>query len=218
MIEATNIIKSFGRRTVLTGINLTCGSEEILTLFGNNGSGKSTMLNILSGILLPDTGFVHFDGNNIFKGYNRHKSQSGYMLEKPFYIDKLSAKEYLLFMGSLFSIPQDYLTDRIGYLLDHFQVPADNQFIEHYSQGTKKKVSFISSILNEPKYLILDEPFSGMDMTSVQKCFDILVKMKQGESHIILSSNQFELVSGITDTFIAIQNGKTIPFEDFKGT
>lgn len=217
MIELNNLSKSYKGKLALDNICLTINDGRIKALMGANGAGKTTLINILSGFLKPDHGTVLINGKigspHSFKNF-------GFVFESPIYIEKLSAKEYLLFVGNLYGLPQPSLTKRIHELLQLLSLPHDNnKYIEDYSKGMKAKVSIAAAVLHQPSALILDEPFDGIDFLSTQIIVRMLKDISSRGGIIFIASHQFELVKDFADEIAVLKRGKLeldLPVEKFK--
>ena len=167
MIEIKGIEKSFKTNEVLKGVDINIEGGMIQTLLGANGAGKTTLINIVSGLMRSNAGEVKIDGEVITVESYKHRSKVGYVFEEPVYVEKFSAREQLEFLGKMQKMDKDVLKQRIDELLEFFELPTDNKkYIESYSKGMKSKVSLAMALLHNPKYLILDEPFDGIDFVS----------------------------------------------------
>src|SRR3990172_4822433 len=120
MIEAIGINKSFGRKKVLQGVKLHCHPGQVHALLGANGAGKSTLVHILAALMRPDSGVVSVFGEPLGSGDIEFRRKTGYVFEKPFYIDKFSAREYLEFVHAMYGLPPADKRSRVGELLDLF--------------------------------------------------------------------------------------------------
>lgn len=187
MIEIKNISKSFSRQPVLKNLSLIFNSGEISLISGNNGSGKSTLINIISCIIKPDSGGIYFSNKKIgFYDY-KYRNQVGYLLDKPFYIEKLNAVEFLSFLLKSYRIFDKNSKSEILSFLKLFQLPYDI-LIENYSKGMKKKLSIISALIHNPKFLIMDEPSASLDTNSIEIFQSLLLCKKRNNCTIIISS------------------------------
>lgn len=121
-------------------------------------------------MLEPYKGTFFIDGEQITIERYKYRIKVGYVFEKPIYIDKLSAREYLTFVAQMYKMSKAEYRDRIMELLAFFELPSDHKkYIENYSKGMKSKVSLAAALIHHPNYLILDEPFDGVDFVSIQK-------------------------------------------------
>jgi len=211
MIEIKKIRKSYKKQEVLKEVNLTCQSGKIQALLGTNGAGKSTLISIISGLNKKDSGDFVIDGEKISIDNYKYRIKVGYVFEKPIYIDKLSAKEYLTFVAKMYKLPKEEYISRINELLEFFELPLDNKkYIEDYSKGMKNKVSLAAALIHHPKYLILDEPFDGVDFVSIQKITRLLKDLAKNGVTILITSHQYDVVAGLCDNFALLKTGEIV--------
>jgi ABC-2 type transport system ATP-binding protein len=181
----------------------------IQALLGANGAGKSTFVHILSAIIKWDSGEIWIDNELITIDSYAYRSKVGYVFEKPIYIEKFSAKEYLTFVGEMYNLPKATYKQRVEELLAFFDLPTDNKkYIEHYSKGMKNKVSLAAALIHKPQYLILDEPFDGVDFMSIQKISKLLQDMAKNGATILITSHQYDVIAELADRFAFLQDGQ----------
>src|SRR5690554_3719556 len=123
MIAIKNIAKSYEKQEVLKDVDLTCETGKIQALLGANGAGKSTLINIVSGLIKSDVGEFFIDSEKISIDSYKYRIKVGYVFEKPIYIEKLSAKEYLTFVAQMYKLPKEESSNRIDELLTFFELP-----------------------------------------------------------------------------------------------
>ncbi len=211
MIEIKNITKSYKKQIVLKGVDLTCDSGKIQALLGANGAGKSTLINIVSGLIKNDDGEFFIDSEKITIDSYAYRIKVGYVFEKPIYIEKLSAKEYLTFVAQMYKLPKEEYSSRIDELLAFLELPTDNKkYIEDYSKGMKNKVSLAAALIHQPSYLILDEPFDGVDFVSIQKITRLFKDLAKKGVTILITSHQYDVVASLCDNFALLKAGKII--------
>lgn len=209
MILVKNIFKSYKNDKVLKGVDLEVPNGKILSLLGANGAGKSTLINILSCIISPTSGQIFIDNEEINIDSYKYRAKVGYVFEQPMYIERFSAKEQLEFSAGMYEIPKKIYKNRIDELLNFFELPKDNKkYIEDYSKGMKAKVSLAMALINKPLYLILDEPFDGIDFLSVQKICKLFRDLASKGTTIIITSHQYDLIASVADLFSLLKNGK----------
>jgi ABC-2 type transport system ATP-binding protein len=207
MIKINNLYKSYRHHEVLKGLCLEVPRGKIQSILGRNGSGKSTLLRCVSNVIDYEAGDI-FISNISIKADNTYRKHVGYVFDSPLYIDKFSTVEYLTFLGMLYKMPKSKVKQRIDVLLDTFELPHDRKYIESYSGGMKCKVSLAAALLHEPKYLILDEPFNGLDFIACQRFSRILKDIAGQGGTILITSHQFDLISPVSDMFGLLVNGK----------
>ncbi len=211
MIKINNISKKYTKHEVLRGVDLQVAKGTIQALLGANGAGKTTLIHILAGILKREAGTIIIDGELIKMSSYEYRRKVGYVLDKPIYIEKLSAQEYFAFVGEMYELEKAVYQPRIAELLAFFDLPTDNKkLIEDYSKGMKAKVSLAAALIHSPQYLILDEPFDGLDFVSVQKVGHLLRNMAQKGCTILLTSHQYDIIAELSDQFALLKEGKIV--------
>jgi len=209
MIEIIDIKKSFKQQEVLKGVSLTIEKGTIQTLLGANGAGKTTLINIVSGLMKSNGGEIKIDDEIITIESYKHRSKVGYVFEEPVYVEKFTAREQLEFLGKMFKIEKTVLNQRINELLNFFELPNDKKkYIESYSKGMKSKVSLAMALLHNPKYLILDEPFDGIDFVSVQNISKLLRQMASNGVAISITSHQYDVIADMGTKFALLKDGQ----------
>ncbi|MDK2869749.1 MAG: type transport system ATP-binding protein [Pyrococcus sp.] len=211
MIEVEGLKKRFGSTEVLHGITFTVNNGEIYGLLGPNGSGKSTTMKILSGIIPPTEGKVIVEGIDVTKNPIEVKKIVGYVPETPALYESLTPAEFFSFIGSIRRIPKDVLQERVERLVNAFGIQEYmNQLIGTLSFGTKQKVSLISSLLHDPRVLILDEAMNGLDPKSARIFRELLLEFKKEGKVIVFSTHVLALAELICDRVGVMYNGNII--------
>ena len=208
MIKVNNIKKSYNNYSVLKGVDLVCEKGKIQALLGANGAGKTTLIHIISGLLKKDGGECFIDNEEITYNNYSYRANVGYVLEMPMYIESFTAKEYLEFIARLHKLNKDTIKLRIQELLDFFELPTqDKKYIKDFSRGMKGKISFAASLIHNPQFLILDEPFNGMDFLTIQKTVSLLQNMKNKGTTILVTSHQYDIIAEVSDSFALLKDG-----------
>lgn len=209
-IEFINVSKTYKKKiTALNGLNIEVEQGKLTGFIGVNGAGKSTTINIISGLLLPNSGGVKIFGEEIKKGDWAYKKNLGFVLEKPTYLENLKGQEFLEFVSIMFEMPEDISKTRINELLDFFELTTKpNELIKTYSKGMRKKISLAAAILPKPKLLVLDEPLEGLDPISANQTKKLLRTFVQNGGTVFFSSHELGTVEDICDEIIIIHEGK----------
>ncbi len=184
MIVVSDITKSFKKRIVLNKVNITVNDNELVVLDGDNGIGKSTLINLMATVITPDSGSIFIDEVDVFKD-SGYKQITGFRLERPIYLNKLYPNEYFNLLQKIFKLGDEY-SDRVEYLLALFGIKKKATEIENLSHGQKSKLLFIAAIAHKPKYLILDEPFEGFDKRSIEKALEEIKSLRKSQNTTIL--------------------------------
>lgn len=206
MISIKEISKHFGKNQVFSNLSFEIEAGKFYTLLGKNGLGKSTIIKIISGFLKPDRGEVIIDEENTYNNKAFiYKKKLGCLLEEPIYIEKFTIKEYLEFICKLFGMHTEDFLQKINYYLNYFDcLEYQNVFIENCSKGTKQKVSIISTLLHNPKYLIFDEPFNGLDDSSKVKLLSLLKNVCNDGGSVLLATHDYNHTIENTDCFLIL--------------
>ena len=208
MLKVENVVKYYDKVCAVDGLSFTVDDGEIFGLLGENGAGKTTTFRIIMGLLTPDQGKVTLDGKEISYDIT---DKIGFLTEERSLQTKLTVREQLMFYGALKNITEDELEKRIDSLLTEFDIfDYKNKKIKELSKGNQQKIQFISSIINNPKLLILDEPFTGLDPINVAKFKEHIRKMQKNGTIIIFSSHQMEHIEEFCEKLVILVKGKSI--------
>ena len=208
MLKVDNIVKSYDKVKALNGLSFEVNEGEIFGLLGENGAGKTTTFRIIMGLLSPDKGEVTLNGRKIDYSVT---NEIGFLTEERSLQTKMTVNEQLTFYGTLKEIDEDTLKKRIDILLKKFDLyDTKNKKIRELSKGNQQKVQFISAVINEPKLLILDEPFTGLDPINVAKFKEYIREMQKKGCIIIFSSHQMEHVEEFCEKLVILVKGKSI--------
>ena len=220
VIEIRNLNKSYGSNQVLKDINLDIYKGDIIGYIGPNGAGKSTTVKIMLGLVGEYSGDIKILGNDIKDGDISYKSKIGYVPETAEMYENLTAREYLTFIGELYGMEYEEVDIKAEKLMSLFNIKEvyDNRMTS-YSKGMKQKVLIISSLLNDPDILFLDEPLSGMDANSVMVFKEVLAELAKEGKTIFYSSHIMEVVEKLSNRIILINDGSIVAdgsFEELK--
>jgi len=210
-LEIKGLSKSFGDVKAVNNLNFYVKPGEIFGLLGPNGAGKTTTVKMILGLLDKDEGSIEVFGLDPEVDEVEIKKNIGYVAEEPMIYRSLTAKELFNFAGSLRGLQGEEVSKRLANLLESFgALDYYNKSVATLSRGNKQKIQIIAALLHEPKLLILDEPFSGLDVKSV-KVFKELIKMhtEKGGS-VIFSTHVMEIAENLCDRITIIKKGKDI--------
>jgi len=210
MIRISNIHKRYKSNLVLKGVDISINYGCIQSLLGANGAGKSTLIKIIACILEADDGELYIDNEKITIDSYGYRKKIGYVFEQPMYIDKLTPYEYLFFVGRMYNIKKNLLDDRINELLLFLDLHETDNYIEKLSKGMKSKISIAAALIHNPKYLILDEPFEGLDFLSIQKITRLFRTLAEKGCTILITSHQYDVIASLCDKFALLKNGSIL--------
>lgn len=208
-LEIRNLYKSYGKKEVLKGINLTLAKGQIVGLIGKNGIGKSTTIDCVIGSKNINDGEIFIDGKDIQKKALDVKKLFGYTPSEPCLYEAMTGYEYLAFMASIYKIDKTTYKDKMMLLANSFALTEQDlaNKIQGYSHGMKQKLSLIASLLHDPILWILDEPTIGLDVM----VYHYLVKhmqeyAKEGNS-VLITSHNLDFIGKICNRVDIINNG-----------
>ena len=206
MLKVENVVKYYG--DLLAVDNLTVDDGEIFGLLGLNGAGKTTTFRMILGLIDDYKGNITLDGKKI--DYNE-TDKIGFLTEERSLLTKLTVLEQITYYGVLKGIPEGDIPKKLDYWLEVFGITEyKNKKIKELSKGNQQKVQFISAIINEPKLLILDEPFSGLDPINVELFKKVILDFKKKGTSIIFSSHRMEHVELFCDRLVVLVKGKSV--------
>jgi ABC-2 type transport system ATP-binding protein len=211
MLELRGITKKFSIFPVVKDINFMLTPGEILGYLGPNGAGKTTTIKMLAGLLEQTEGEILLDGRNIKKDMTAYKARVGYVPEQSEIYPHLSAQEYLLMVGRLRRLPESLLREKIDILMSLFDLDKDMMSpTSSYSKGMRQKVLISAALLHDPDILLLDEPLSGLDVTTGMVVKDIVQQLALSRKMILYSSHVLEVTEKICSRVIIIHRGRIV--------
>ena len=211
MLEARHLVKRFFGAAVVNDVSFEVRGGEVVGYLGPNGSGKSTTAKMLTGLVETSAGAVFFAGQDIARDPVAFRQRLGYVPEEPNLYTFQSAIEYLELVGRLRELDPAQLANKAGALLELFGLShAANQDIGSFSKGMKQKVMLIAALLHDPDVLILDEPDSGLDVTTTLVLRQLLPALARRGKAVLYSSHVLELVEKACGRVIVIDRGKVV--------
>lgn len=211
MLEARHLVKRHFGVTVVSDVSFCVAPGEIVGYLGPNGSGKTTTARMLTGLLEPSSGTVRFDGQDIGVDGTGFRRRLGYVPEEPHLYPFLSGREYLEFVGLLREVPSNLLEFKLRTLMALFGLGgAAEQPIASYSKGMKQKVLLIAALLHDPDVLVLDEPDSGLDVTTVLVLRHLIALLASRGKAVLYSSHVLEMVERICTRVLVIHRGRIV--------
>ena len=206
MITLNNISKFYKDTLVINNFSNIFNTNTTTALLGKNGAGKSTLIKLITCQLYPDQGQIFFNELNTFEKNIDIKIQIGYVSENPFFYENWTVRNYLNYCGQI----QNVKAERIDYIIELLSlINICNKKINTLSKGLRQRLAFAQSILHDPNYLILDEPFSSLDPLQKQEIYSILENFK-GNKTIIFSTHQISDIKNICDKVLILDKGKII--------
>lgn len=213
MLEVTNLVKTFGELRAVDNVSFTIEPGSIMGIIGQNGSGKTTIFRMILDFLTPEeNGYVHWNGQEMGKElYNI----VGYLPEERGLYEKLTVEQQITYFAKLRGMSSKDILSKIDFWMDKFAVKGKRtDKVKTLSKGNQQKVQLISTLIHEPKLVILDEPFSGLDPVNSDLLMQGILDLKAKGSSIIFSSHNMNNVEELCDKLVMIHNGKQVLYGD----
>lgn len=221
MLEIQHLTKRYGSKVAVDDLTLHIRPGEICGFIGHNGAGKTTTIKACCGILPFDSGEILVGGVSVRKDPIACKRQLAYLPDNPDLYDFMTGIKYLNFIGDVFGVSQAERRERIGRYGEMFELTQDlGQPISAYSHGMKQKLAIISALLHQPKLLILDEPFVGLDPKATHLLKGVMGELCQAGGAIFFSTHVLEVAERLCHQVAIIKNGRLVakgPMEEVKG-
>jgi len=211
MIELRGVSKKFSAFTVVNNVSFTIRPGEVLGYLGPNGAGKTTTIRMLASLLEPTKGEILFEGHDIRSDIYAYKRRLGYVPEQSEIYLHLSAYDYLIMVGRLRGMSERPLNAKIIELLKIFDLDQDMHGpISSYSKGMRQKVLISAALLHDPDILLLDEPLSGLDVTTSLIIRDLIQKLAREKKIIMYSSHVLEVTEQVCSRIIILHQGNIV--------
>jgi len=208
-IITNQLTKNFGNVVAVKNLNIKIPYGLTFGLLGPNGAGKTTTVRMLNSIISPTSGTAKVVGYDIISQSQQVKINSGFLPETPGLYQKLTAKEFLEFVGELYYLPKEIISNRIEELIDIFGLEGrENDLLEGYSRGMKQKVCLCAALIQDPKILFLDEPTSNLDPAASRMVKDLISDLtKKAEKTIFICTHLLDTAEELCDLIGIIDNG-----------
>ncbi len=211
MIEVQGLTKRYGPVTAVSDVTFRVEAGEIFGFLGPNGAGKTTTIKMLIGLLRPSAGVALIGGHDVERDPTAAKSLIGYVPDEPYLPDKLSAREFLQFVGGLYRLPTAQARRRSEELLKLFDLTGRaDELIGGYSHGMRQKTALAGALLHDPRALFLDEPTVGLDPRSARLIKDILRQLAARGTAVFLTTHILEIAERLCDRVAIIRGGRVI--------
>ena len=211
MITIKDLRKSYGKNEVLKGINLTINEGDIYAFVGSNGAGKTTTIKSMLGILPFDSGDVLYDNLSIKTDGLKIKEELAYIPDNPDIYEHLTGLEYLNFIADMYETSEEYRNEKIREYAKELEIDTKlNDKIGSYSHGMKQKIVIISALIHNPKVIIMDEPFVGLDPISTHTLKEIMKKLTKEGKIIFFSTHVLDVAEKLCNKIAIIKNEKII--------
>src|ERR1700720_2061363 len=203
MLEVRDLIKRYNRIPAVDGVSFSIRPGEILGYVGPNGAGKSTTVKVLTGLIEPTAGEILFNGRDVREDWIGFQRRMGYVPEEPHLYPHLGGREYLQLVGRLRGLPRRVLEPRMDQMLRLFSLWEDRHTpLASYSKGMRQKILLSAALLGNPEVLILDEPFSGLDVNSAIMLRSLIAALARQDKMILYSSHVLEVVERVCSSVV----------------
>jgi ABC-2 type transport system ATP-binding protein len=211
MIQVEGLVKKYGSFTAVDGVSLHVPQGEIHGFLGPNGAGKTTTIRIIAGLLKPTAGRVVIDGHDLEREPERAKAALGFVPDRPFLYEKLTAAEFLRFHAGLYGLEGDAVESRLGELLELFEIAGwKDELVESFSHGMKQRLVMCSAFLHRPGAVLVDEPMVGLDPRGARLIKEVFRAMSRKGVAILMSTHTLEVAEEMCDRISIILGGKIL--------
>lgn len=211
MIKFEGVSKRYGSQAALSNLSFEVKKGEFFGYLGPNGAGKTTTIKSIIGLVRPDEGKITVNGLDVSENPLAIRSVVGYVPDNPFIYGKLTAREFMRFVGGLYRMEKDDLEKRIEWLIDIFDMHGwIDRRTEEYSFGMKKKVVMSAAFIHRPQLIVVDEPTVGLDPPSARLLKDMLILIKEHGTAIFMSSHDLSVVEELCDKMAILHKGTIV--------
>ena len=211
MLEVRALTKRYPGVLALDGVSFAARAGEVTGYLGPNGSGKSTTVKMITGLLEPSAGEILYGGRPIHDHLVEYKRILGYVPEEPYLYPHLTGAEYLEMSGELRDLPGATLHAKIDALLELFSLTGDRHApISSYSKGMRQKILICAAILHDPQLIILDEPFSGLDVQAAMVLRSLIRSLAASGKTVLFSSHVLEVVEKVCHRVVILHRGRVV--------
>ena len=211
MLKIEHLTKTYGEKKAVDDLSLHIHPGEIYGFIGHNGAGKTTTIKAACGILQYDSGEIALNGISMKKDPIQAKTQLAYIPDNPDLYDFMTGIQFLNFVADVFGVTTQERSERIRKYSDAFELTADlAQPVASYSHGMKQKLALISALIHDPKLIIMDEPFVGLDPKASFLLKEIMREICDKGGAIFFSTHVLEVAEKLCDKVAIIKNGKLI--------
>ena len=208
-LTVSEVSRHFGRRKALANVSFTCEPGDIVGLLGPNGAGKSTLLNILATLLSPSKGTISYGDRTAASGGAETRAAIGMLGHDLFLYPELTARENLAFFAQLYGLPD--VTAAVNHALEQSGLSARaDDFVSGFSRGMRQRVALERALLHDPRVILLDEPFTGLDQASAAALVARLRNRQQAGCMIVLATHDLEIAETLLTKVLFLIGGKSV--------
>jgi ABC-2 type transport system ATP-binding protein len=211
MIVVHELVKKYGMFTAVNGVSLDVRPGEIHGFLGPNGAGKTTTIRMIAGLLKPTSGRILVNGHDLALNPDRAKASLGFIPDRPFLYEKLTAGEFLRFHGGLYGLDGPAIGGRVREMLDLFELGRwEQELVESFSHGMKQRLVMCAAFLHRPEAVLVDEPMVGLDPRGARLIKDVFRTMSGRGVAILMSTHTLEVAQEMCDRISIILQGRII--------
>jgi ABC-2 type transport system ATP-binding protein len=211
MIAVHDLVKKYGAFTAVNGVSLQVDRGEIHGFLGPNGAGKTTTIRMIAGLLKPTSGRILVNGYDLQTSPERAKASLGFIPDRPFLYEKLTAGEFLRFHGGLYGLDGPAIGDRVREMLELFELERwEHELVESFSHGMKQRLVMCAAFLHRPEAVLVDEPMVGLDPRGARLIKDVFRRMSGRGVAILMSTHTLEVAQEMCDRISIILQGRII--------
>ncbi len=211
MLEVRSLTKRYSGIAAVDNVSFTAYPGEVTGYLGPNGSGKSTTVKMITGLLEPSAGEIFYRGRPIHDDLLAYKRIIGYVPEEPYLYTHLTGAEYLELSGELRDLPAAAMRAKIAALFDLFSLSGDRYTpISSYSKGMRQKILICAALLHDPELIILDEPFSGLDVHAAMVLRSLIRSLASAGKTVLFSSHVLEVVEKVCSRVVILHKGRAV--------
>ncbi len=211
MIAVHDLVKEYGKFRAVDGVSMQVPPGRIHGFLGPNGAGKTTTIRIIAGLLKPTSGRVEVNGHDLARNPEAAKASLGFIPDRPFIYEKLTAGEFLRFHAGLYGIDGDGVGARIREMLVLFELERwENELVESFSHGMKQRLVMSAAFFHRPKAVLVDEPMVGLDPRGARLIKNVFRTMSEHGVAILMSTHTLEVAQEMCDHISIILKGRII--------
>jgi ABC-2 type transport system ATP-binding protein len=210
-LRLDGLVRRFGRVTAVDGVSIAVEPGEIVGFLGPNGAGKTTTLRVVSGLLRPDQGSVTIAGHPLATEPLAAKRALGFVPDRPYLYERLTAYEFLAFVAALYDVPAEVARERGEALLQRLGLLGEaRDLIESYSLGMRQKTALAAALLHDPPLLLLDEPLVGLDPQGARVLKDLLRERAARGAGVLVSTHLLDVAERLCDRVVILRRGRVV--------
>ncbi len=207
MIQVDKFAKHYGRVEAVKEISFTAYEGEVLALLGPNGAGKSTTIKAITGLLRPTSGHILLKGHDVVKNATLAKANLGYIPDRPYLYQKLTARELLRFLSKLRNV--ENAEEKAQNWLEFFGLlDFANELIETFSHGMRQKLTFVAAMIHEPPVLVIDEPMVGLDPRAAIQVRELMKDYALKGNTVLLTTHSMEIAEAVAHRVVVLSKGQ----------